>query len=396
MLNLKISHNWQLYAPSSKSALVRVPRSPLPNKKYKIHPTVSAICEPGPRWNVHSGTDRSQLFAWKVNLGIFPGSPQDVNRGQIHLGVPGERRGGRLVEMAHQEDPDRANKEHRCHDNETDPVNHPGNQEPLFILLNEWESSGYVYLNSGWVNRKVDLTFWKLFCCLAVSAICLQETTHFFTSGEAFARLIPSCSGVPPSSPSSVCKYSCIHSCTRSLFSDGIVLKHSRSFSSTDFISPFLSLSLENMSSDRAVFIAYSSALVMSVMELRRRQGTRNIPFPSVAKVSRFWISDVLSLFGVQGRILIFSKRGRIFKRTWRLTQGQRLNPWQTDPCWLSGSRILHLFCVWLVCILTFRTVSVIMWVLGVLRDTLSTITQFITTIVVTDITNIKYLQCKR
>lgn len=174
-------------------------------------------------------------------------------------------------------------------------------------------------------------------CCLAVSAICLQEATHFFTSGEAFARLIPSCSGVPPSSPSSVCKYSCIHSYTRTL-SDAIVLKHSRSFSSTDFISPFLSLSLANMSSDRAVFIAYSSALVMSVTELRRRQGTRNIPFPSVAKVSWFVISEVLSLFGVQGRICIFSKRGRIFKRTWRLTQGQRLTQWQTDPCWSISS----------------------------------------------------------
>lgn len=41
----------------------------------------------------------------------------------------------------------------------------------------------------------------------------------------------------------------------------------------------------------------------------------------------------------------------------------------------------------------TFRTVSVSMWVFGVLRDTLRTITQFITTMVVTDITNIRYLQ---
>lgn len=118
-----------------------------------------------------------------------------------------------------------------------------------------------------------------------------------------------------------------IHAFTAALVlsSDVIVLKHSRSFSSTDFINPFLSLSLENMSSVRAVFIAYSSALVMSITELRRRQGTRNISFPSVAKVSRFLISEALSLFGVQGRIRIFSKRGRIFKKTWRLTQGQRL-----------------------------------------------------------------------
>lgn len=44
---------------------------------------------------------------------------------------------------------------------------------------------------------------------------------------------------------------------------------------------------------------------------------------------------------------------------------------------------------------LTFRTLSVIMWVFGVLRDTLRTITQFITTMVVTDITNIRYLQSR-
>lgn len=49
----------------------------------------------------------------------------------------------------------------------------------------------------------------------------------------------------------------------------------------------------------------------------------------------------------------------------------------------------------WLGHSLTFRTLSVIMWVFGVLRETLRTITQFITTIVVTDITNIKYLQSK-
>lgn len=135
-----------------------------------------------------------------------------------------------------------------------------------------------------------------------------------------------------------------IHAFTAALvlLSDVIVLKHSRSFSSTDFINPFLSFSLENMSSVRAVFITYSSALVMSVTELRRRQGTRNISFPFVAKVSRFLISETLSLFGVQGRIRIFSKRGRIFKKTWRLTRSE-VNPGvQTDPCGLPPQRILH------------------------------------------------------
>ncbi len=91
--------------------------------------------------------------------------------------------------------------------------------------------------------------------------------------------------------------------------------KYLRSFSKTDFINPFLSLSLANMSSDRAVFIAYSSALVMRVMELRRRQGTRNTPFLSAARVCPLPVSEALSLFGVQGRICILSSRGRTFSR---------------------------------------------------------------------------------
>lgn len=37
--------------------------------------------------------------------------------------------------MAHQEDPDCADKKDQNHDNKADPVDHPGNQEPLFILL---------------------------------------------------------------------------------------------------------------------------------------------------------------------------------------------------------------------------------------------------------------------
>lgn len=102
--------------------------------------------------------------------------------------------------------------------------------------------------------------------------------------------------------------------------------KHLRSFSKTDFINPFLSFSLANMSSERAVFIAYSSALLMRVMELRRRHGTRNMPFLPGAIVSPFPISEALSLFGVQGRICILSRRGRMFRRIWR-DKGSEDNP---------------------------------------------------------------------
>lgn len=37
--------------------------------------------------------------------------------------------------MAHQEDANRTDKKHRHHDNKADPVDHPGHQKPLFILL---------------------------------------------------------------------------------------------------------------------------------------------------------------------------------------------------------------------------------------------------------------------
>lgn len=80
----------------------------------------------------------------KTPRGLPPVSPQEdclrqvsqiVYRGQIPLGIPGKRQGGRLVEMAHQEDPDCANKKHQRHEYEADPVNHPCHQEPLLVLL---------------------------------------------------------------------------------------------------------------------------------------------------------------------------------------------------------------------------------------------------------------------
>lgn len=80
------------------------------------------------------------------------------------------------------------------------------------------------------------------------------------------------------------------------------------------------------MSSERAVFITYSSALLMRVMELRRRQGTRNMPFLPVAIVSPFENFETSSLFGVQGRICILSRRGRMFRRIWR-DKGSEDNP---------------------------------------------------------------------
>ena len=42
------------------------------------------------------------------------------------------------------------------------------------------------------------LTLWKSFCCLVLSAICLQDATNCCTSGEAMARLeLRSCTVSP-------------------------------------------------------------------------------------------------------------------------------------------------------------------------------------------------------
>lgn len=48
--------------------------------------------------------------------------------------------------MAHQEDPDCANKKHQRYDNKANPVDHPGNQEPLFILL--WLEKGEIIIKT--------------------------------------------------------------------------------------------------------------------------------------------------------------------------------------------------------------------------------------------------------
>lgn len=64
-----------------------------------------------------------------------PGSAQDIYWREVTFGIPGKRWGGRLVEMAHQEDPNCADKKHRRYDKKADPVDDTANQEPLFILL---------------------------------------------------------------------------------------------------------------------------------------------------------------------------------------------------------------------------------------------------------------------
>lgn len=74
---------------------------------------------------------------------LYPGSAQEVLRyvsdivywREVLLWISKERCGWRLVEVAHEEDPNSANEKYQCHDNEANPVDHPGHQEPLFIFL---------------------------------------------------------------------------------------------------------------------------------------------------------------------------------------------------------------------------------------------------------------------
>lgn len=94
---------------------------------------------------------------------FHPGSTQGVclseiseilRRGEIDLGIPMERWGGRLIEVAHQEDPYCADKKHQRHDNKADPVNYTAHQEPLFILLRWRENTKLpVMLIKAWEDK---------------------------------------------------------------------------------------------------------------------------------------------------------------------------------------------------------------------------------------------------
>lgn len=108
-----------------------------PQTQMKIHKAVSSPSSLRAylQWKFTNGIIRFQHVLEELMCGFSCGSPQDVYWREIPLGIPGERWGWRLVEMAHEEDPNRANKEHRRHDDKTDPVDHPANQEPFFILL---------------------------------------------------------------------------------------------------------------------------------------------------------------------------------------------------------------------------------------------------------------------
>lgn len=119
----------------------------------KIDTTVSSPSSLCPVTSERPLTNSVRFPLWLKELigGFSSGSPQDIYWREITLGIPREGQGRRLVEMAHQEDADCADKKHRRHDNKADPVDHPGNQEPLLILLGLRESRDYQWC---WINPK--------------------------------------------------------------------------------------------------------------------------------------------------------------------------------------------------------------------------------------------------
>lgn len=106
------------------------------NWKYTWLYLLQPFCIPPRWWKISTGWRQSSTSVKELTWRFFPpGSPQDIYWREICFRIPRERCGGRLVEIAHQEDPNCADEIQWSHDNEADPVDHPGNQEPLFILL---------------------------------------------------------------------------------------------------------------------------------------------------------------------------------------------------------------------------------------------------------------------
>lgn len=113
-------------------------------RKYTWLYLLQPLCIPPRWWKITTGWRQSSTSVKELTWRFFPpGSPQDIYWREIRFRIPRERCGGRLVEMAHQEDPNCADEKHWSHDNEADPVDHPGNQEPLFILLGLREIRDY-------------------------------------------------------------------------------------------------------------------------------------------------------------------------------------------------------------------------------------------------------------
>lgn len=121
---------------------VIVHRPTLPNENTRVC-IFSIISASRHKWKINNGRRQISTLVKDLIWGFSPSSPQDIYWREIPLRIPGKRWGGRLVEMAHQEDPDCADKKHQSHDNKADPVDHPGNQEPLFILLGLREVRDY-------------------------------------------------------------------------------------------------------------------------------------------------------------------------------------------------------------------------------------------------------------
>lgn len=153
------------------------------------------------------------------------------------------------------------------------------------------------------------LTDPKVFCCLLLSAMKLQASTHCLISGAAWAKLLYKLAVLVTSILSTRwhSKNKTKNHNKKNMLLWGTTQDeegdHNREELPMDRVRPCLSLCLSNIISLRGCFRTYSSALCIRPKELRRRS---LMPFTSV----------VASLSSTSGGM--HRKRGTASRNTWR------------------------------------------------------------------------------
>lgn len=146
-----------------------------------------------------------------------------------------------------------------------------------------------------------------VFCCLLLSAMKLQASTHCLISGAAWAKLLYKLAVLVTSILSTRWHRDNDSNTNKSMLQWGTTQNeggdHNKEELPMDRVRPCLSLCLSNIISLRGCFRTYSSALCIRPKELRRRS---RMPFTSV----------VASLSSTSGGM--HRKRGTTSRNTWR------------------------------------------------------------------------------
>lgn len=155
------------------------------------------------------------------------------------------------------------------------------------------------------MNNFSSLTDPKVFCCLLLSAMKLQASTHCLISGAAWAKLLYKLAVLVTSILST--RWHRDNHNKKSMLRWGTAQDEEGDLNKEelpmDRVRPCLSLCLSNIISLRGCFRTYSSALCIRPKELRRRS---LMPFTSV----------VASLSSTSGGM--HRKRGTASRNTWR------------------------------------------------------------------------------